>query len=443
VGGDLIEPRTLRGFADVLPAVALHRRRLQRVVEDVFTSFGYDPIQTPAVEYAEILKGKGGSESDKQMFEFADQGGRPVALRFDLTVPLARFAAQHQQLLRPPIRLYQVGHAWRGERPQRGRYREFLQCDADVIGETDGTADAEIVAMFQLALHRMDIGPIRQRVNDRRILNGLLADLDLAGEQVAVLRALDKLDKIGPDGVRAELTAGGVPDSAADRLLAFAGTRGDSNEATRAAVAAMLTPGGEAERGLAELRRLFDLVGASGGDLAAVQFDPSIARGLDYYTGLVFETTLLAAPEIGSICSGGRYDDLAGLFTRTRLPGVGASIGLTRILAALDGTDQLRGTGRDREVVLITQGRDDDPAVLLRLAAAVRGTGCYDVEVYPTAAKHATQMRYADNRHARFVLTLDDPATVSVKDMASGDRAPAPLAEVAELLAKAAGAPTG
>jgi histidyl-tRNA synthetase len=440
VGGDLIEPRTLRGFADMLPAVALHRRRLQRVVEDVFTSFGYDPIQTPAVEYAEILKGKGGSESDKQMFEFADQGGRPVALRFDLTVPLARFAAQHQADLRPPVRLYQVGWAWRGERPQRGRYREFQQCDADIIGETGATADAEIVAMFQLALRRMDLGPILLRVNDRRILNGLLADLGLADRSAPVLRALDKLDKVGPDGVRDELVAGGVEATAADRVLAFAGTRRDDNAATLDAVGALLTPGGEGERGLAALRELLDLVAATGGDLAGVRFDPSIARGLDYYTGLVFETALLPAPEVGSICSGGRYDDLAGLFTRTRLPGVGASIGLSRILAALDGLGALAAPARDRPLAVITQGRDDDPAALLGLATAVRATGGYDVEVYPAAAKHATQMRYADARGARFVLTLDDPATVSVKDLVTGERSPAPVAEIAEWLAKA-GAP--
>jgi histidyl-tRNA synthetase len=438
VGGDLIEPRTLRGFTDLLPAVALHRRRLQRVVEDVFASFGYDPIQTPAVEYAEILKGKGGSESDKQMFEFADQGGRPVALRFDLTVPLARFAAQHQQELRPPLRLYQIGFVWRGERPQRGRYREFQQCDADVIGETGSTADAEIVAMFQLALHRMDIGPVRLRVNNRRILNGLLTDLGLAGSPALVLRALDKLDKLGPDGVRAELAAAGVPAEAATRVLEFAGTRRDSTEATLDAVADLLTPGGEAEHGLTELRGLFALIGACGGDPAGVSFDPSIARGLDYYTGTVFETTMLAAPEVGSICSGGRYDDLAGLFTRNRLPGVGASIGLSRILAALEGTGGFRAAARDREVVVVTQAHDDDPVALLSLASAVRATGGYDVEVYPTAVKHGAQMRYADSRGARFVLTLDDPDTVSVKDMVSGDRVAVPVDEVADRLAKGA-----
>jgi histidyl-tRNA synthetase len=433
---DLIEPRTLRGFADLLPQTAIHRRRLQRIVEDTFASFGYDPIQTPAVEYAEILKGKGGSESDKQMFEFADQGGREVALRFDLTVPLARFAAEHQAQLRPPVRLYQIGYAWRGERPQRGRYREFQQCDADLIGETGASADAEILVMFQAALARMDIGAVRLRVNDRRILNGLLADLGVAGHAVAVLRALDKLEKVGAAAVRDELAAAGLGPSEVDGVLAYAGTARDSNAETLDAVAAVLAPGGEAEVGLAAVRDLLALVAAYGGDGDGIRFDPSIARGLDYYTGLVFETTLSTAPQIGSICSGGRYDDLAGLFTRTRLPGVGGSIGLSRILAALEGSEVLGRAGRDRDLVLLTRGRDDDLAALLGLAAAVRATGAFDVEVYPVPVKHATQMKYADSRGARWVLTLDDAATVSVKDMAGGGRVPTPLADVPLALAK-------
>ena len=443
MGGGTIEPRTLRGFADTLPALAVHRRRLLRVVEDTFGSFGYDPIQTPALEYAEILRGKGGAESDKQMFEFDDAGGRRVALRFDLTVPLARFAAQHQAELRPPLRLYNIGYAWRGERPQRGRYREFLQCDADVIGETGVTADAEILVMFQTAFRRMDVGGVLQRVNDRRILNGLLADLGLAGSAVPVLRALDKLDKVGRATVRDELADAGVPGGAADRVLEVAATRRETNEATLSAVEAMVTPGGEAARGLDGLRELLDLVGAGGGDLGAVRFDPSVARGLDYYTGTVFETTLLSASEVGSVCSGGRYDDLASLYTTTRLPGVGGSLGLSRILGALEGTGALRGSGRDRELVVVTQARSDPVGTLLGLAAAVRATGAYDVEVYPGAVRHGTQMRYADARGARYVLTLDDPESVSVKDMASGERTSLPPADVPALLAKAAGEPAG
>ena len=340
----LIEPRTLRGFADLPPTPALHRRRLLRVAEDTFASFGYDPIQTPALEHADVLKGKGGSESDKQMFEFDDQGGRPVALRFDLTVPLARFAAQHTEL-RPPLRLYQVGYVWRGERPQRGRYREFFQCDADVIGETGPGGDAEIVAMFTRALSRMDIGPFLMRVNDRRVLNGLLADLGLLDRAVPVLRGLDKIEKVGPDAVRDELAGAGVAGVAADRVLALAGARGGTDEQTFAAVTDLLAPDGEGRAALDQLRLVLDLARAAGAPPDALRVDPGIARGLDYYTGLVFETTLLSAPEVGSICSGGRYDDLAGLFTRQRLPGVGGSIGLSRLLAALEGGDALPGAG--------------------------------------------------------------------------------------------------
>src|SRR5829696_5719744 len=365
----LIEPRTLRGFADLTPTAALHRRRLLRVAEDVFSSFGYDPIQTPALEHADVLRGKGGSESDKQMFEFDDPGGRRVALRFDLTVPLARFAAQHTEL-RPPLRLYQVGYAWRGERPQKGRYREFFQCDADIVGETGPTGDAEILTMFATALTRMEVGPVLLRVNDRRVLNGLLADLGLLGRAVPVLRALDKIEKVGPDAVRAELAASGVDGAAADRVLGFAAARGDSDEETFAGVGELLAGGGEGRVALDQLRRTVELAVAAGAAPAALRVDPGIARGLDYYTGLVFETTLLAAPDIGSVCSGGRYDDLAGLFTRQRLPGVGGSIGLSRLLAALEGR---LGPARERPLAVVTNGRDDDLSTLLGIAARLRG----------------------------------------------------------------------
>jgi histidyl-tRNA synthetase len=431
----LIEPRTLRGFADLTPTLALHRRRLLRVAEDVFSSFGYDPIQTPALEHADVLRGKGGTESDKQMFEFDDQGGRRVALRFDLTVPLARFAAQHTEL-RPPLRLYQVGYVWRGERPQKGRYREFFQCDADVIGETGPSGDAEILTMFATALSRMDVGPLLLRVNDRRVLNGLLADLGLEDRAVPVLRALDKIEKAGPEAVRAELAASGVDGAAADRVLGFAAARGETDEETFAAVRELLAGGGAGRAALDELRRTLDLAVAAGAPPEALRADPGIARGLDYYTGLVFETTLLAAPDIGSVCSGGRYDDLAGLFTRQRLPGVGGSIGLSRLLAALESTGTL-GPARERPLAVVTLGRDDDLRTLLGIAARVRATGALDAEVYPTPVKHATQMKHADTRGARFVLTLDRDGSVSVKDLRSGDRSSAGVEDVAALLAKA------
>ena len=431
----LIEPRTLRGFADTTPTAALHRRRLLRVAEDVFSSFGYDPIQTPALEHADVLRGKGGSESDKQMFEFDDSGGRRVALRFDLTVPLARFAAQHTEL-RPPLRLYQVGYAWRGERPQKGRYREFFQCDADIIDETGPSGDAEILTMFATVLSTMDIGPIRLRVNDRRVLNGLLADLGLLDRAVPVLRALDKIEKVGADAVRAELAGSGVEGAAADRVLGFAAAAGQTDEETFAAVGELLAAGGEGRSALDELRRTIELAGAAGAPAGVLRVDPGIARGLDYYTGLVFETTLLDVPEIGSICSGGRYDDLAGLFTKQRLPGVGGSIGLSRLLAGLEDGGRL-GPARERPLAVVTNGRDDDLGTLLGIAGRLRATGALDAEVYPTPVKHATQMKYADTRGARFVLTLDRDGSVSVKDLVSGERSSAGADDVPTLLAKA------
>jgi histidyl-tRNA synthetase len=432
----LIEPRTLRGFTDLLPTAALHRRRLLRVAEDTFSSFGYDPIQTPALEHADVLRGKGGSEADKQMFEFDDQGGRRVALRFDLTVPLARFAAQHTEL-RPPLRLYQVGYVWRGERPQRGRYREFFQCDADIIGETGPSGDAEILAMFARALSRMDVGPFVMRVNDRRVLNGLLADQGLLDRAVPVLRALDKMDKVGAEAVRAELAGSGVDGEAAERVLAFAAAGGQTDEQTLAAVGELLPAGGEGARALDQLRSTVDLARAAGAPADTLRIDPGIARGLDYYTGLVFETTLLSIPDIGSVCSGGRYDDLAGLFTRHRLPGVGGSIGLSRLLAALQAAGRLPRQARERPLAVVTLGRDDDLRVLLHLADRVRSTRLLDAEVYPTPVKHATQMRHADARGARFVLTLDRDGSVSVKDLVTGERTSASRDDVIELLIKA------
>jgi histidyl-tRNA synthetase len=432
----LIEPRTLRGFTDLLPTAALHRRRLLRVAEDAFSSFGYDPIQTPALEHGDVLRGKGGSEADKQMFEFDDQGGRRVALRFDLTVPLARFAAQHTEL-RPPLRLYQVGYVWRGERPQRGRYREFFQCDADIIGEAGPSGDAEILAMFGRALSRMDVGPFVMRVNDRRVLNGLLADQGLLDRAVPVLRALDKMDKVGAEAVRAELAGSGVDGEAAERVLTFAAARRQTDEQTLAAVGELLPAGGEGARALDQLRSTVDLARAAGAPADTLRIDPGIARGLDYYTGLVFETTLLSTPDIGSVCSGGRYDDLAGLFTRHRLPGVGGSIGLSRLLAALQAAGRLPRQARERPLAVVTLGRDDDLRVLLHLADRVRSTGLLDAEVYPTPVKHATQMRHADARGARFVLTLDRDGSVSVKDLVTGERTSASRDDVIELLIKA------
>jgi histidyl-tRNA synthetase len=439
----VITPRTLRGFADVMPSTGRRRRQLLEVLEEVYTSFGFDPIQTPAVEYAEVLKGKGGTESDKQMFEFEDKGGRQVALRFDLTVPLARFVAQHESELTFPFRAYNIGYVWRGDRPQRGRYREFLQSDADIIGESGITADAEILTVIATALARMEIGPFTIRLNNRKILNGVLTRLDLQDRVFPVLRALDKVEKTGPAAVAAELAEAGITAAAAQDLLALVGSMQASNEASLSHVEASVRGSAEGEAGVAEVREVIELVSAALGKPAPIRFDPSIVRGLDYYTGIVFEALHDEAPEVGSISGGGRYDDLASVYTTSRLPGVGATIGVSRILSILEGLGRLGDRPRGRALVVLTQDAEADRSELMRLAASIRGAGAFDVELYPAAVRHATQMKYGDARGARFLLTLDADGTMSVKDMESGERASAAPAEVPALLSKLAGGEEG
>ena len=439
----IIEPRTLRGFADVLPDTGRKRREILQAIEEVYTSFGFDPIQTPAVEYAEILKGKGGAESDKQMFQFEDQGGRQVALRFDLTIPLARFVAEHRAALTFPFRAYNIGYVWRGDRPQRGRFREFTQCDADIIGETGISADAEILTIIATALGRMDLAPISIRMNNRRILNGLLETLDLTDKLFPVLRALDKIEKIGPEAVAAELAEADVPADTSKRLLAFIDARHGDNADRIAAASAAIGDSAEGAVGIEDVRQVLDLVGTATGGTAPIQFDPSIVRGLDYYTGIVFEVTHDIVREVGAISGGGRYDDLASLYTTARLPGVGGTIGVSRILSLLDILGRAQDSERARPLVLFTQAPDDDLRAIVGAAGELRAAGTFDVEVYPGPGKHAVQMKYADARSARFTLTLDDATTVSVKDMKSSTRTSCQVYELPALLAKLADQPSG
>jgi histidyl-tRNA synthetase len=419
-----IEPRVLRGFRDTLPATALACRAIFRTAERVFASFGYVPIDTPALEYAEVLKGKGGEETDKQLFEFDDAGGRRVALRFDLTVPLARFVATHEHELAFPFRRYHIGTVWRGERPQRGRFREFIQCDADLVGATGPVADAEVLTLFSSLYAALDVGEVVIRINDRRVLNGLLAALELPGHATPVLRALDKLDKIGAAAVRAEMVAAGVPGESADRILAVMSSDGDSNEATLARLEEAVGATARGREGVEGLRAVLRLTAEAGVPAGRLRLDPAIARGLDYYTGLVFEAQLVDLPGIGSVGAGGRYDNLAGLYTATRLPGVGCSLGVDRLLAALEELGRIpRGAGGT--AVLVTHPETGDPGPAFALAAALRRAGL-STEMYPEPRRHATQMRFADRKGTRLVLTVDADGSAHGKDLATGESFHAP-----------------
>ena len=339
----LIKAQTLKGFRDYLPSAMLARERLIEVARRVYRSYGFSPIDTPALEYSEILLGKGGDESDKQLFRFIDQGDRDVAMRFDLTVPFARFAAQHLNDIGTPFKRYHIAPVWRAEKPQRGRFREFMQCDFDTIGTDSNVSDIETLLVIHDLLTAIGFTSFTIRVNHRQLLNGLLEVIGLSDRSTGVLRALDKLGKIGRDAVLAELTtAVGATSEQAARVLEFAELQGSPNDIL--AKVEQLLAGNECGLdGVARLRQLFTAATHAGAAPERIALDVSIARGLDYYTGTIYETFLGDLPQIGSVCSGGRYDNLAGLFTRQPLPGVGRQPRLDRLLAAMEELGLVEG----------------------------------------------------------------------------------------------------
>jgi histidyl-tRNA synthetase len=416
----MIQPRTLKGFRDHLPAQALARERVLDIARRVYRSYGFAPIDTPALEYLEILTGKGSEETDKQLYRFTDHGGREVGMRFDLTVPFARFAAQHVNELGLPFKRYHMAMVWRGENTQRGRYREFMQCDFDTIGTTSPVADLEMVLVVHDLLAAIGVERFTIRVNDRRVLGGVLGRLGLAGQATGVLRSLDKLGKASPEAVAAELAAQGVSGSAAATLLEMAALSGPA-EQVLGRLAELVGEEGPGAAGVAALRGIVAGAAAAGVPAGRVVIDPGIARGLDYYTGIVLESFLDDLPSLGSICSGGRYDDLAGLYTKQPLPGVGASLGIDRLLAGLEELGQGGGPETPAEVFLA----HFDPAHLadyLKIAAALRRAGIA-VEFFPEPKKLGQQLKLASKRGipAALVIGGDEFAagTAQLKDMAA------------------------
>jgi len=430
----LITPRTPSGFRDYLPEVMMPRERLIAAAQHVYRSFGYSPIDTPALEFFEILSGKGGEESDRLMYNFEDRGGTRLGMRFDLTVPLARFVAQHASDLGMPFKRYHIGTVWRGERAQRGRYREFMQCDFDTVGTRSIAADIETALVIYELLRTIgrDFGGLQEftiRVNNRMVLSGLLARFGLSDKSGLVLRALDKLGKLGPEKVAEEMvaSAGATPSQAAE-VLKLAALSGGNDEILRQLEPLMA--GSElGQEGIERLRQTLRGASAGGVPEGYLQLDVSIARGLDYYTGSVFETFLADLPSIGSVCSGGRYDNLAGLFTKQDLPGIGASLGLDRLLAAVEELGLLPKV-RTSAPVLVTFFDKDRLDDYLRLAAAIRSQGI-GVEVYPEAKKLGQQLQYADKRGFRVALIAGsrefEAGVCQVKDLQTGQAEDAPL----------------
>ncbi len=424
--------RTIPGTLELLPLEQVAFQRMLDTIRRNFETFGFLPIETPAIEFADVLLTKSGGETERQVYFVQstgalEKGERPdQALRFDLTVPLARYVAQHERELAFPFRRYQIQRVYRGERAQRGRFREFYQCDIDVIARDRLPLryDAEIPAVIHAVFEALAIGPFTIQMNHRQLLRGFFEDLGIADDeaQTLVLREVDKLDKRGADKVRATLTGEGFGLAAdvADRILTFVQLRSSSLQDALDKLDG-LAPGGETfETGRAELKQVLRTVAAFGVPESAFALNLSIARGLDYYTGMVYETTLDAHPEVGSICSGGRYDNLASQYTKARLPGVGISIGATRLFWQLREAGLIDVAARGTVDALVTVMDSEHPEDSLALANDLRRAGIA-TEVALAGGKLGKQFKHADRIAARFVLVQGEEelgrGVVTVKDL--------------------------
>ena len=412
------------------------REQLIATAQRVYRSFGFSPIDTPALEYLEILTGKGSEETDRQLYRFEDHGGRKVGMRFDLTVPLARFAAQHIQKIGVPFKRYHIASVWRGENTQRGRYREFMQCDFDTIGTKAVAADIETALVIHDLMQAIGFADFKIHLNNRMVLSGLLEKLGLSEQATAILRALDKLAKIGRDKVAEEMIAtAGASREQADQVLKLSDLRGSHDEVLTQ-LAPLVAGSEQGEAGVERLREILAGIAAAGVDAARIHLDVSIARGLDYYTGAIYETFLGKLPSIGSVCSGGRYDNLAGLFTKQELPGIGSSLGLDRLLAAMEELGMIQPV-RTPAPVLVAFFDRDRLADYLQLAAAVRAAGI-GVEVFPEPKKLGQQLKYADNRGSAVALIAGANEfaanTCQLKDLKTGQSEEVSLAGGTDLL---------
>ncbi len=421
-----LKPRTLSGFMELLPQPQQQMERMMEVLRSTYSLYGFTPLDTPIIESSEVLLAKGGGDTEKQIYRFT-KGDSDLSLRFDLTVPLAKYVALHYNELAFPFRRYQIGKVYRGERAQRGRFREFYQADIDVIGDgkLDITNEAEIPAIIYQTFTTLGLRRFQIRVNNRKILNGFYAMQGLTERSGDIMRTVDKLDKIGAAKVRVCLVDDcGLTADQADEILKFIAITG-SNADVLSALQQYAGKNEIFDAGLGELNTVVKYLSAFGVPEENFAVDLTIARGLDYYTGTVYETTLLDHPEIGSVCSGGRYDNLAEYYTDKQLPGVGISIGLTRLFYVLGEQGMLNGDlpTAPADVLVIPMTEDLAPAIAL--STALRGAGIR-TQLYTEAKKFKAKMNYADKLGIPYVVFLGDDEiakdVVTCKDMATGEQ---------------------
>lgn len=424
---ELIEPKILAGTRDFLPEEMARRRKVQETLVSVFTRFGYDEIDTPAIEYAETLLGKYGEEGSKLTYSFKDNGGRDVALRYDQTVPFARVVAANYSILPMPFKRYQISKVWRADKPGKGRYREFTQCDIDVIGTKNLVSEAEVTKVIAEVFKKLGFAEVSIKINSRRLMNSIMNGLDIAEEkQPFVIRILDKLAKIGEVGVREEMKEI-ISNDAVDRLLAF-----------------MIICGTNAEKlaklkqfNTTEIEQFLTLCRDFNIEENFLVFDPALARGLDYYTGITYEVTIPGV-EIGSVCGGGRYDNLCSMFTTEEFSGVGVSFGFDRIVLAMEMAGKLANTQLNSNV-LVTYFNEKTIAASLAIADQLQQAGI-NTEIYFEPAKMDRQFKYADKKRIPFVVICGEDEirdnTVSIKNMESGKQETVPRDKIVNYFQK-------
>ena len=430
-----VQPRTLSGFMELLPARQIQFDSMAAIIRQSFSLYGFTPLDTPLIEASEVLLAKGGGETEKQIYRF-NKGDSDLSLRFDLTVPLAKYVALHYNELAFPFRRFQIGKVYRGERAQRGRFREFYQADIDVIGDgkLDISNDAEIPAIIYRTFNSLGLKRFQIRVNNRKILNGFYSMLDLTRKSGAIMRTVDKLDKIGEKSVRDLLTdeAIGLSDVQAGEIMKFIAISG-TNAQVLAELEGYRGRNAMFDEGLDELTTVTKYLSAFGVPEENFQVDLTIARGLDYYTGTVYETTMLDHPEIGSICSGGRYDNLAEYYTDKQLPGVGISIGLTRLFFVLEDQGYLNDNLNTSSADLLFLPMTDDLAPAIALATQLRDANIR-AQIHGEQKKFKQKMNYADKIRVPYVIFLGEEeiaaGQAAVKNMRTGEQVKLPYAEV-------------
>lgn len=434
-----VQPKILSGFMELLPEQQIKFNQIKQVIADTYESFGFTPLDTPVLELSEVLLAKAGGETEKQIYQFT-KGDTDLSMRFDLTVPLARYVAMHQNDLSFPFKRYQIGKVYRGERPQKGRFREFYQCDIDIIGnETlDISYDAEMPAVIYNIFKKIGISDFTIRFNNRKILKGFFAELNLTDKIVDILRIVDKIAKIGQENVAKSLSDLGISDDAISKIISFITIEGTNDQIINS-LKELPVSDETFKTGVSELETVLKGVADLGVPAENYSVDLSIARGLDYYTGTIYETTINAYPEMGSVCSGGRYDDLATFYTDKKLPGVGISIGLTRLFDQFSDRNLISFARKNPADILIIPMDAAQKKTAFEISALLRQANL-KCDVFMEDKKFKAKMNYANKTAVPFIGILGEDEvnnnSIVIKNMTTGEQVTVGIKNAPETLLK-------